>query len=70
MIINENNKNKIMGGKIKRGFNQTPKELKEKIYNDLQSYNAEINPKKTVETPNYNPQNLKRTMENMRKLNK
>lgn len=33
MIINENNKNNILKGNVKRGFNQTPGELKEKIFN-------------------------------------
>ena len=31
MIINQNNKDFILKGKIKRGFNQTPEELKEKL---------------------------------------
>lgn len=35
MIINEYNKNNILKGKIKRGFNQTPEELKEKIQNQF-----------------------------------
>ena len=29
MIINENNKNTILKGTVKRGFNQDPNELKE-----------------------------------------
>lgn len=32
MIINENNKNTILKGTVKRGFNQDPNELKEKFY--------------------------------------
>ena len=35
MIINEYNKNNILKGKIKRGFNQTPEELREKIQNQF-----------------------------------
>ena len=35
MIINSNNKDIFFKGKMKRGFNQTPEELKEKIYNDI-----------------------------------
>ena len=31
MIINENNKNTILKGMVKRGFNQNPNELKEKL---------------------------------------
>ena len=34
MIINENNKDNILKGIVKRGFNQTPNELKEKIFNE------------------------------------
>ena len=31
MIINQNNKDFILKGKLKRGFNQTPEELKNKL---------------------------------------
>ena len=33
MIINQNNKDAILKGQMKRGFNQTPEELKEKLLN-------------------------------------
>lgn len=33
MIINQNNKDMILKGQMKRGFNQTPAELKEKLAN-------------------------------------
>ena len=33
MIINQNNKDIILKGQMKRGFNQTPAELKEKLTN-------------------------------------
>lgn len=42
MIINENNKNLILKGKIKRGFNQTPEELREKL---MKQNEKEINKK-------------------------
>lgn len=32
MIINENNKNQVMQGMVKRGFNQPPKELRSKLH--------------------------------------
>ena len=32
MIINENNKNQVLQGMVKRGFNQTPKELRSKLH--------------------------------------
>ncbi len=34
MIINSNNKDNILKGSIKRGFNQTPEELREKLLNE------------------------------------
>lgn len=37
MIINSQNKDSILRGIERRGFNKTPKEIKEKIYNDLHS---------------------------------
>ena len=33
MIINQNNKDFILKGNMKRGFNQTPQELKDKLSN-------------------------------------
>lgn len=34
MIINENNKNTVLQGMVKRGLNQDPNELREKLYNE------------------------------------
>lgn len=34
MIINQYNKDNILKGKMKRGFNQLPEELKQKIINN------------------------------------
>lgn len=33
MIINQKNKDMLLNGQMKRGFNQTPAELKEKLAN-------------------------------------
>lgn len=33
MIINQNNKDFILKGTLKRGFNQTPKEIRDKMLN-------------------------------------
>ena len=33
MIINENNKNRVMQGMIQRGFNQTPADIQKKLNN-------------------------------------
>ncbi len=51
MIINENNKNNILKGNVKRGFNQTPGELKEKIFNQT---NMLMKKEKTPEVNNKN----------------
>ena len=48
MIINEKNNSNILKGTVKRGFNQTPRELKEKIFNEMR--NTE-NPKPQEEKP-------------------
>ncbi len=39
MIINQNNKEFILKGKMKRGFNQTPEELKEKLSSQKMNIN-------------------------------
>ena len=54
MIINQNNQNNILKGKMKRGFNQTPEELRKKLQNQ---YTNEIkekteNTKDQIEKPN------------------
>jgi len=69
MIINENNKVNIMSGKFKRGFNQTPKELKEKIENDLKNYQSSLAPKEEIKDQKPLPQDIKKAMENLKKLN-
>lgn len=47
MIINENNKNILLKGKIKRGFNQTPDELTNKIINQRKKEIKEKNEEET-----------------------
>lgn len=69
MIINERNKNSI-NGIIKRGLNQTPKELKKKLHNNLQNYISSISEKKEIEVSKNDPQSLKKAIDNMRKINK
>lgn len=70
MIINERNKNSIISGKIKRGFSQPPKELKEKLYNNLHIYPSSLTQKREIETPKNDPQSLKKAIDSMRKINK
>ena len=43
MIINQNNKDIILKGQMKRGFNQTPAELKEKLTNQNIQIKKETN---------------------------
>ena len=50
MIINQNNKDFILKGKMKRGFNQTPEELKEKLSTQSININKkQEDPKKITE---------------------
>lgn len=50
MIINQNNKDSILKGKMKRGFNQTPEELKEKLSNHNPTANKiQENPNKITD---------------------
>ena len=58
MIINENNKNTILKGMVKRGFNQNPNELKEK----LQANNRMLNNFNTY--PKINTTNNKANVSN------
>ena len=50
MIINSSNKDLLMKGMNNRGFNQTPKALKERLYNELHMHKTieeQSKPKKT-----------------------
>ena len=47
MIINENNKNTVLKGMVKRGLNQDPNELKEKLYT-MNNQNTEKNQKEKI----------------------
>lgn len=58
MIINEYNKNNILKGKIKRGFNQTPEELREKIQNQFVNEKKQELKKEPEKTSS--PQDLKK----------
>lgn len=69
MIIDENNKMNNMRFKFNRGFNQTPEELKEKLHSDLKSYKASLKPKEEAKIQRPLPQDMKKAMENLRKLN-
>ena len=56
MIINENNKNQILKGTVKRGFNQDPNEIREKLYI---SSNPIIEKKEPIVSPKNIQKNVK-----------
>ncbi len=63
MIINENNKNQISKSMVKRGFNQTPEELKEKLYQQSRKIKENQNPEvKDIQ------KNVRETFNKMRNL--
>lgn len=66
MIINQNNKDFILKGKMKRGFNQTPEELKEK----LSSHNAPIinKPKENTDKTAEDYMKLKKIRNDLKKF--
>ena len=47
MLINENNKNTVLKGMVKRGLNQDPNELKEKLYT-MNNQNTEKKQKEKI----------------------
>lgn len=64
MIINENNKNTILKGTVKRGLNQDPNELREKLYKAYQ-----IAPeKKENQNPSGTQKNIKDIFNQLRNL--
>lgn len=65
MIINENNKNTILQGMVKRGLNQDPNELREKLY----QANLKTSVKKEEPKPVKDIQkNVRETFEKLRRL--
>ena len=64
MIINENNKNTILKGIVKRGFNQDPNELREKLYNSTHEKTEEKQIVKVEDTQKY----LRETLNKLRNL--
>lgn len=67
MIINENNKNEVLKGMTHRGFNQTPAELRENLFN--KSIKPTIKETKVPDLQKQSqPQNLRETMNALRRL--
>ena len=69
MIINENNKNSILKGMVKRGFNQDPNELREKLQS-TKKINFNSNENKTIQPGKVSIQNgqLKETFTQFRRF--
>lgn len=71
MIINENNKNVVLKGMVKRGFNQDPGELKARLSQNLGKANFQTNNPKPVKQPDKpltNNGNLRETFNELRRL--
>ncbi len=71
MIINENNKNTILKGMIKRGFNQDPSELRDKLHQNLKKPNIQNNtvkPAEQINRPASNNRSLRETFNELRRL--
>lgn len=67
MIINENNKNMILKGMVKRGFNQDPAELRAKLHPNAGQINFN-KPKPTTSESQPNANNLRETMNALKRL--
>lgn len=65
MIINENNKSQILKGTVKRGFNQDPNEIREKLYI---SSNPIIEKKEPIVSPKNIQKNVREAYNQLRKL--
>lgn len=73
MIINTNNKdNNIFKGIVKRGFNQSPEELKEKRFNMIHNISKDESTKEAnIRKPlTSKPNDLSNAFNNLRRLNK
>ncbi|MBR3199108.1 MAG: hypothetical protein IKG27_03740 [Bacilli bacterium] len=69
MIINDNNKNNILKGTVKRGFNQTPGELKEKLYNECNMPKQESKEEKKSPEETISPaQKLSKALNNIKRM--
>ncbi len=65
MIINENNKNSILKGTYKRGFNQDPTELRAKLHPNAGKIES---PKQENKQINKDSSNLKRIFNTFRNI--
>ena len=70
MIINENNKNFVLKGTVKRGFNQDPAELRAKLHPNAGKINLSnqgVEPTKQINQGS-STNNLKETFSQLRRL--
>lgn len=69
MIINPNNKDSILKGMVKRGFNQDPAELRAKLHPNAGKVNIFNNTKEKSPAPTtVKNSNLKETFNGLRRL--
>ena len=69
MIINENNKNMILKGMVKRGFNQDPNELRAKLHPNAGKVNQPATPEPPAQIKKAVASNsLKETFNELRRL--
>lgn len=71
MIINPNNKDMMLKGTIKRGFNQDPNELRAKLHPNVGKINVPKNNIKPTDQKNKVSSNdsLRETLAQLRRLN-
>ena len=75
MIINQNNKDTILKGTMKRGFNQAPSDIKDKLYNNFHNIkNEEKMPTSVVKQNNILERSkvhkINESFNNLKRLNK
>ena len=69
MIINENNKDMILKGMVKRGFNQDPNELRAKLHTNAGKINKPNPPEAPAQVKKTIADNsLKETFNELRRL--
>ena len=69
MIINENNKDMILKGMVKRGFNQDPNELRAKLHPNADKINKPNTPEALTQVKKTIADNsLKETFNELRRL--
>lgn len=68
MIINENNKNTILQGMVKRGLNQDPNEIREKLMKASKNAQIKAEPPAEPKLSNNVQKNVRDTFNKLRNL--